>query len=211
MIVERNPFEKPTMEDWVSDYLAATSKSKRPPYVGIVHRLDRVTSGVLILAKKKGMLKQLNELFRLKKVQKTYLAIVENKPPKNKGHLQHHLFKNQKAKQADIFTKTRKGTKPCSLTYRLLDSNPTGHLLEIKPQTGQFHQIRAQLAFVGCPIVGDVKYGSEATYEKPLSVALHAWRLAFEHPLTGEGCVFEGQVPDFKIWTNFNTSFKANR
>lgn len=199
LIVERNPFESPTVEELVYDHLAQTHKK---PYVGVVHRLDRVTSGVMIFAKKKSILRQLNEQFARKTVQKTYLAITERIPEKKEDKLEHWLYKNQKEKRADIFQKQGNDRKEVVLEYKVLQELDGLAMLEIKPLTGKFHQIRAQLAAVGCPILGDEKYGAKNPY-KPLSVCLHAWKLELQDTQHEEHLLFEAPLPEEEPWNNF--------
>jgi 23S rRNA pseudouridine1911/1915/1917 synthase len=175
LISEMNPFESPTVESLVFDHLA---KQKKKPFVGVVHRLDRVTSGVMVFAKKKSILKKLNLLFQEKKVQKTYWAITDNCPVEKSGTLNHFLFKDQKNKKAVIHQIIRKDAKPCSLEYEIIKEAGGKYLWQILPKTGRFHQIRAQLAYIGCPIAGDEKYGSSVA-SQPLSIGLHARGLSF--------------------------------
>ncbi len=182
LITERSPYESPTVEDLVWDYLL---ESKPKPYLGIVHRLDRVTSGVLLLAKKKSVLKLLNAQFSERIVQKTYLALVEKKPPQSQARLVHWLEKDQLNKRAIIHFSPNGKSSECSLRYRVLEEKEQGVLLEIQPKTGKFHQIRAQLSAIGCPIVGDEKYGSSIPYPDR-KIALHAWKLRFQDTLTNE-------------------------
>lgn len=181
IIVEKNPYE-PSVEDWVWDYLQKTQKK---PYLGIIHRLDRVTSGVLLLAKKKSFLKALNEQFRLKKVQKTYHAIVENKPSPPSANLIHFLEKDQANKRANIFEKAKKGAQEVRLHYRILKEANSQFLLEIHPKTGKFHQIRAQLAAINCPVLNDEKYGAALLSDRK-TIALHAAKLIFIDPVSNE-------------------------
>ena len=189
LIVERSPFESPTIEDLTLEYL---SESRRNPYLGIVHRLDRVTSGVLLLAKKKSSLKNLNEQFARRQVKKIYLALVEKSPPSENGTLRNWLEKDQQNKRAIIHQEARKGAVEVQLKYRLIQKKDLFFLLEIHPQTGKFHQIRAQLAALGCPIVGDEKYGATSTYQ-PKAIGLHAWKLEFRDPVTGERTSVEAE------------------
>jgi 23S rRNA pseudouridine1911/1915/1917 synthase len=181
IIVEKNPYE-PSVEDWAWEYLQKTTKK---PYLGIIHRLDRVTSGVLLLAKKKSFLKALNEQFRLRKVQKTYQAVVENKPELSAANLVHFLAKDQQNKRAIILENAEKGAQEVKLHYRILKEINGQFLLEIHPKTGKFHQIRAQLAAIGCPILNDEKYGAELIADKR-TIALHAAQLTFIHPISNE-------------------------
>jgi 23S rRNA pseudouridine1911/1915/1917 synthase len=197
LISEKSPYEAITVETQVLNHLL---KNKRKPYVGIIHRLDRVTSGVLIFAKKKSSLVEFNNLFSSRKVQKTYLAIVKNKPAKNKGNLVNFLVKNNKEKRADIVLSKSKDALNCSLSFEVIGKNDLGYLLEVKPKTGRFHQIRAQLANINLPIVGDEKYGSDQKY-LPLSICLHAWKLTHQESGSEEYKTFEAPLPHNEFWT----------
>ncbi|MDO6518565.1 RluA family pseudouridine synthase [Zobellia uliginosa] len=197
LISEKSPYEAVTVETQVLNHLL---KQQRKPYLGIIHRLDRVTSGVLILAKKKSILVEFNNLFSSRKVQKTYLAIVKNKPVKNKGKLVNFLVKNNLEKRADIVPTKSKDSLNCSLSYVVIDKNDFGYLLEIKPKTGRFHQIRAQLANLDLPIIGDEKYGSDQKY-LPLSICLHAWKITYENSSSKESQTFEAPLPNNDFWT----------
>ncbi|MBC8753806.1 RluA family pseudouridine synthase [Kordia sp. YSTF-M3] len=196
LISEKSHYEAITVETQVLTHLL---KSKPKPYIGIIHRLDRVTSGVLIMAKKKSVLVAFNQLFSSRKIQKTYLAIVKNKPAKNKGNLVNFLIKNTKEKRADIVQLKSKDTLNCMLSYEVIGKNEFGYLIEVKPKTGRFHQIRAQLANIGLPIIGDEKYGSDQKYV-PLSICLHAWKLTFEVPGSKELKTFEASLPNHDFW-----------
>ena len=200
LISEKSPYEAITVETQVFNHFL---KNKRKPYIGIIHRLDRVTSGVLILAKKKSILVEFNTLFSSRKVQKTYLAIVKDKPAKNKGNLVNFLIKNNKEKRADIVPSKSKDSQKCSLSYEVIGKNDFGYLLEVKPKTGRFHQIRSQFANIGIPIIGDEKYGSNQKY-LPLSICLHAWRISYENSKSKETQIFEAALPYDDFWT-FNS------
>lgn len=196
LIVEENPFESPTVESLVFDYL---KQAKPRPFLGIVHRLDRVTSGVLVMAKKKSTLRNLNEQFAQRRVRKTYLAVVETAPEIRNGELQHWLLKDQKNKKAIIYNHNQKGAKKVKLKYKTLEQKESRVLLEIEPLTGKFHQIRAQLASIGCPVAGDEKYGSKIP---PMgrSIALHAWKLQLLDPLTNEVVNLQAPTPGELYW-----------
>lgn len=182
LISERNRYESPTVEELVWQHL---SMQKSKPFLGVVHRLDRVTSGVLIFAKKKSTLKALNAQFSEGRIQKTYLALVQNCPPQKEGTLVHWLEKDQQNKRAIIHHQPHSKAKEVRLRYRILEKIDKGCLLEIRPTTGKFHQIRAQLSAIKCPIVGDVKYGGILAYSDR-KIALHAWKLAFQNPSSKE-------------------------
>jgi 23S rRNA pseudouridine1911/1915/1917 synthase len=196
LISEKSPYEAVTVETQVLNHLL---KNNNKPYIGIIHRLDRVTSGVLILAKKKSILVAFNHLFSSRNVQKTYLAIVKNKPQNNKGNLVNFLVKNNKEKRADIVQSKSKDSLNCTLSYQVIGKNDFGYLLEVKPKTGRFHQIRAQLSTIGLPIIGDKKYGSDQKY-LPLSICLHAWKLTYEVAGSKESKTFEAPLPKNDFW-----------
>lgn len=198
LISEKSPFEDCTVETQVLEHLL---KRKPKPYVGVIHRLDRVTSGVLIFAKKKSILVEFNDLFSSRKVQKTYLAIVKNKPLKNKETLINFLVKNNLEKRAEIVQSKSKEAMECNLSYRVIGKNDVGYLIEIQPKTGRFHQIRAQLAHIGLPIIGDEKYGSDQEYF-PLSICLHAWKLTVQVSDSKEFITFEAALPKNAFWKN---------
>lgn len=197
LISEKSPYEDSTVENQVHNHLLNV---KRKPYIGIIHRLDRVTSGVLIFAKKKRILVEFNALFSNRKVQKTYYAIVKNKPPKNKENLINFLVKNNLEKRADIVQSKSIDSSECILSYQVIGKNGFGYLLEIKPKTGRFHQIRAQLAHIGLPIIGDEKYGSDQKYY-PLSICLHARELSYQAAGSNEFKTFKAPLPKNDFWT----------
>lgn len=191
--VERNPFG-PSVASLAYAHL---EKQKRKPFVGIVHRLDRVTTGVVLVAKKKSTLKQLNEQFRLKKVQKTYLAMVESAPAQAEATLTHWLEKDLLGKRARVSDQASGKASECLLSYRQLWLGEQGlALLEIKPTTGKYHQIRAQLAAIGSPVVGDTHYGAGEEYQ-PNHIKLHAWKLVFFDPASGERVEVEAEMPEW--------------
>jgi 23S rRNA pseudouridine1911/1915/1917 synthase len=171
---ELNPFG-PSAESLVTEYL---SRQYRNPFVGIVHRIDRPTSGLLIFAKKKGMLKQLNQIFSDRQVSKTYLAKVDNLSLPAKGKLEHWLYTDRANRKAIVYNHKKNGARLCQLEYEVLseDVSSSQSLLEVKPLTGRYHQIRAQFAAIGSPIIGDAHYGSSLDYQ-PNCIMLHAWKL----------------------------------
>ncbi|MEM1217607.1 MAG: RNA pseudouridine synthase [Bacteroidota bacterium] len=196
LIVEKSPFEPTTVESVAWPYLEKHQQGKK--YLGIVHRLDRVTSGVLLLAKRKTALRHLNQQFADRVVAKEYLAVVEGTSPRSEDQLKHYLVKDQKAKKAIVHTLPKPKSTTVILDYhRLQEANGTS-LLQIIPKTGKFHQIRAQLAAIGCPIVGDSKYGAQGL-EYPKEIGLHAARLTFVDPQTEKQITIEAPPlgPDF--------------
>ncbi len=187
-----------SVEGQVHDYLAG--RGVRQPYVGIVHRLDRPVSGALLVAKRKQALKQLQEQFRERRVEKIYLALVEHAPAEPTGELRHYLRKDQLGKRAQVFTRPVPEAAECRLRYRSLGETADGlTLLEVELIGGRFHQIRAQLAAAGAPIWGDAKYGARRIY-LPDGIGLHAYRLGFDDPLTGERRTVVAPLPADTGW-----------
>ena len=199
IVTDQNLYESKSIESLGHNYL--TRKSKRH-FLGLPHRLDKPTSGLLILTKKKSTLKQLNQWFADRKIQKTYLAITSTPPKPAKGILEHHLFTDKAAKKALVYDHPKGGTKPARLHYRTLEVNEHGALLEVKPSTGRFHQIRAQLSHIGCPILGDEKYGGSKL--SPNTIALHAWKIKLPEALNESPIEFE-TLPRNGIWGSFKT------
>ena len=157
------------------------------------HRIDRPVSGIVLFAKNKKSLAIVNEQFKERTIDKTYLAVVKKLPAQSSGELIHHLYvqKNNKSVALD---KPGKNTKEARLTYQLLASSENYHLLEVILLTGRQHQIRVQFAAIGSPIKGDVKYGARRG-NKDRSIQLHSWKMAFDHPVTGERVNLQAPIP----------------
>ena len=185
--------------DIVSDYLATKYHKPGKAFVGLIHRLDRPVSGVVLLARTSKALARMNEQFRDKTTQKNYRALVKQLPPKNSDTLIHYLGKDSKTHRALTYLKPKAGAKEAVLQYMLLKHAHEGYLLDIKLETGRFHQIRAQLAKSGMPILGDVKYGA-GTPLPDRSIALHAFSLEFNHPVTAERTCINAPYPKQPWW-----------
>ena len=204
LITEKNPWET-ALEDQVFEYLI---KSKKQPFVGVVHRLDRVTSGVILFAKTKSALKYFNALLVSKKMNKTYLAVTENTEMTKKAKLEHFLSKESHSKKAVVVSKGHKNAKLATLSYARWGVANTYALLQIKPITGRYHQIRVQLSSINCPIIGDELYGSEKPYLEQ-SVCLHAWQLKFKEPQSDDVICVTAQIPESAPWSLFSKLVKS--
>ncbi len=195
-------WDHPSVQGWSMDYLL--QKGVKKPYIGLVHRLDRTTSGLLLVAKKKSALRTLNEQFRDRKVTKIYWALVTGKLPETTATLKHYLRKDQANKRAEIFSQAKSNTQEVQLRYRVLGHKNNISWLEIELLTGKFHQIRAQLSTEGCPIIGDERYGSKENWA-PNAIALHAQQLSFTDPGFGEQISLYAPPPD--RWQSYLSQF----
>ncbi|MCQ2074627.1 MAG: RluA family pseudouridine synthase [Bacteroidaceae bacterium] len=171
-------------------------------FVGVTHRLDRPVSGVVVFAKTGKALSRLNDMFRDGNVSKRYLAIVKNLPPKPEGELTHWLVRNEKQNRSYAYDSEKPGSKKAVLKYRLLGSSVNYHLLEVELLTGRHHQIRCQLAKMGCPIKGDLKYGAERS-NPDASISLHAYCVSFEHPVSHKRITVYAPIPGDSLWQSF--------
>ena len=171
-------------------------------FLGVVHRIDRPVSGIVVLARTSKALERMNELFRERETKKTYWAIVINKPPQEQGVLIHWLQKDEKKNKTTAYTREKAGALHSELKYQIIGHNSGHFLLEVNPVTGRPHQIRVQLASMGCPIKGDLKYGSPAANEDG-SICLHARQLGFIHPVKKEPILLEAPLPDKEYWRYF--------
>ena len=172
-------------------------------FMGVIHRIDRPVSGLVIFAKTSKALSRFNELIREKGLNKTYWAVVKNKPPKTEDHLIHYLLKNEKANKSKAHEKPVKDGLKSELIYKFLKSSDNYHLLEIKLLTGRHHQIRSQLSAIGSPIKGDLKYGFDRS-NKDGSIHLHAYSLNFVHPIKLEEInVKAAPLMNDPIWNYF--------
>ena len=168
-------------------------------FVGVSHRLDRPVTGVVLFAKTSKALSRINELFRLGKVEKTYWAITKNCPPEPEGELKHWIVRNEKQNKSIALDIEKPNAKQAILNYRLLSKSERYYLLEIKLQTGRHHQIRCQLAKIGCPVKGDLKYGAERSNPDG-GISLHARNIAFVHPVSQQKIEIMAPVPEDNLW-----------
>jgi 23S rRNA pseudouridine1911/1915/1917 synthase len=171
-------------------------------FLGVVHRLDRPVSGIVLFARTSKALSRLNEMLKEREIKKIYWAVVKNPPPEKTGHLIHYLHRDEKKNKSFIVSESRKDAKKAELIYHLLKSSDNYHLLEVELLTGRHHQIRAQLAHIGCPVKGDLKYGFPRT-NPDASIHLHSRRIEFLHPVNKEQIAFEAAPPDDPLWNYF--------
>lgn len=169
----------------------------------LIHRLDRPVSGVVLYAKRKDAMKELHKQFRERTLSKTYLALTANMPPQEEGELVHFLKKAKGKHSTIIVDKADESTQEARLTYKILGKSDRYFLLQVELQTGRYHQIRAQLAHIGCPIRGDAKYGFRRR-NPDRSIDLHAWQLKFAHPRTGVIEHITAPTPDTSLWNAFD-------
>lgn len=191
-----------TLAEHLKAYLKDKYNKPGDVYLGIVHRLDRPTSGAMVYARTSKALVRLNEMLRERQVQKTYWAIVEKLPPEDEGTLRHFLLRHGKINVSKPVSPKHKLGKEAILHYKLLKSLHGYHLLEVTLETGRHHQIRAQLSAVGSPIVGDLKYGHKEGLPDA-SICLHARRIAFSHPVQKEPVSCTAPLPKNKYWDKF--------
>ena len=187
------------LPEYIKDYIKKKYKKPGKVFLGVVHRLDRPVSGVMVFARTSKALSRLNEMFREKKVQKTYWAIVKNKPQNTKETLVHYLLKNQAKNKSQAFNREGNHALRSELSYKLIHSLDNYHLLEVSPKTGRHHQIRVQLSSIGCKIKGDVKYGAKRS-NKDKSICLHSYSTSFVHPVKNELIKLKCDFPKNDIW-----------
>ncbi|MDA9327307.1 RNA pseudouridine synthase [Flavobacteriaceae bacterium] len=190
--------DKP-LSDVVKEYIKEKYNKPGEVFLGVVHRLDRPTSGVIIFARTSKALERLNKMLRERTISKTYWAVVKNTPLKEKDSLIHFLKKNPKNNKSTVFTKKTDASKKAILHYSVIKKLDNYSLLEIDLETGRHHQIRAQLAYIGSPIKGDLKYGASRS-NKDGSIHLHARKISFTHPVSKENILFLAPIPNETIW-----------
>lgn len=187
------------LSDVVKAYLKAKYNKQGNVYLGVVHRLDRPTTGIVLFAKTSKALPRLNKLFAEKLAKKTYWALVKNQPQKSEATVIHWLRKNPKNNKSTAFKDEVANSKKAILHYKTIKTLDNFYLLEVDLETGRHHQIRAQLAAIGCPIKGDLKYGFDRS-NKDASISLHARKLSFIHPVKKEAITIEAPLPNDVLW-----------
>lgn len=190
------------LSETVKQYIKEKYAKPGNVFLGVVHRLDRPVSGLVVFAKTSKALARLNEMFRNSEVKKTYWAIVKQRPPQDEGELVNYLVRNEKQNKSYAHDKEVKNSKKAVLHYRLIGHSQNYFLLEVDLKTGRHHQIRCQLAKMGCPIKGDLKYGF-ARSNPDGSICLHAHRVKFVHPVSKELIDVTAPLPPGNLWNGF--------
>lgn len=187
------------LSELVKEYIKHKYQKPGAVYLGVVHRLDRPTTGIVVFAKTSKALSRLNELFSSRQTQKTYWAVVKNNPPQEQDSLQHFISRNEKNNTSKAHSKEVPNSKLALLDYQIIQKLNAYYALEINLHTGRHHQIRAQLAAIGCPIKGDLKYGFDRSNPDG-GIHLHARKLIFTHPVTKELLELIAPTPTDVLW-----------
>jgi len=190
--------DKP-LSDVVKEYIKDKYNKPGEVFLGVVHRLDRPTTGIVVFARTSKALTRMNELFSNRETKKTYWAVVKNRPSKNEGTLVHYIKRNEKNNTSKAHTKEVPESKLASLEYKIIKELDNYYGLEIQLHTGRHHQIRAQLSAIGSPIKGDLKYGFDRSNPDG-GIHLHARKLVFTHPVSKEEITIVAPTPDEVIW-----------
>ena len=198
-IVQGDKTKDTPLSDIVKLYLKKKYSKPGNVFLGVIHRLDRPTSGVVLFAKTSKSLSRLNKMFKENKVDKYYLAITKNKPRKSEERLVHWLRKNEKINKSTHFSRKSENSKKAILHYKLIKQLEKYSVLEIKLETGRHHQIRCQLKAIGCPVRGDLKYGYERS-NKDGGIDLHAKKIIFNHPVSKISVTIDAPVKESNIW-----------
>ncbi len=191
-----------TLGDAVKQYLKITYNKPGNVYLGIPHRLDRPTSGIVLFAKTEKALSRLGNIFREREIKKIYWAAVDKVPPEPEGDLTHYLLRNRQKNKSFSVPAGKKGAKKAELSYRLIGATKSFYVLEIELHTGRHHQIRAQFAALGIHIKGDLKYGANRSNVGG-GIHLHARKVAFKHPVGGKVVEITAPPPADPVWDNF--------
>ena len=193
------------LSETVKQYLKEKYHKPGNVFIGVTHRLDRPVSGLVVFAKTSKALSRLNEMFRNGEVKKTYWAIVKQTPAETEGELVNYLVRNEKQNKSYAYDTEKPGSKKAILHYRLIARSDNYCLLEVDLKTGRHHQIRCQLAKMGCPIKGDLKYGFPRSNPDG-SICLHARRVRFVHPVSKELIDVVAPVPSDNLWRSLASS-----
>jgi 23S rRNA pseudouridine1911/1915/1917 synthase len=208
-IVQADKTKDAPLREAVQDYLKDKYNKPGNVFAGLVHRIDRPVSGVVVFARTSKALARLNQIFSQREVKKVYWAVVDKAPSDPAGHLVHFLRKNEKQNKSYVVDENTKGAQRAELKYRLVAESDRYFLLEVELLTGRHHQVRAQLAAIDCRIKGDLKYGAARSNPNG-SIHLHARRVEFLHPVKKEKLVIVARPPKDPIWDYFQKVMVSN-
>ncbi|KAA6338698.1 Ribosomal large subunit pseudouridine synthase D [termite gut metagenome] len=190
------------LSETIKLYLKEKYQKPGNVFIGVTHRLDRPVSGLVLFAKTGKALARLNEMFKNGEIKKSYWAVVKNQPAEPESELVHYLTRSERANKSYAYDKETPQSKKAILHYKLIGHSHNYHLLEIELKTGRHHQIRCQLAKIGCPVKGDLKYGAPRSNPDG-SICLHAREIKFIHPISQKWIELEAPVPDGNLWAGF--------
>ena len=193
------------LSEYMKEWIKIRYKKPGDVFLGVIHRIDRPVSGVVVFARTSKGLVRMNNLFQKGEVKKTYWAITAERPNPLEGELSHFLVKDHKKNRVRLYDfkpKRQPKAKKADLSYKLIASIGKSHLIEVNLKTGRPHQIRAQLGSIGCPIKGDKKYGFH-NHNKDGSILLHAREIRFIHPVKKEEVVITADLPESQLWKQF--------
>jgi 23S rRNA pseudouridine1911/1915/1917 synthase len=202
MLIQKDKDNNLSLEEFLKDYIRHNTGKSGNIFLGVVHRIDRPVSGVVLFAKSSKALKRLNQMQQEHKIRKIYWAITANIPEQKIGKLENYIKRNESKNKSYVCSKTSPNAKYALLSYEIIAKSDRYYLWQIELETGRHHQIRCQLAHINCPIKGDVKYG----FPRPntdKSISLHSRKIILNHPITNENIVIEAPVPDEKLWKYF--------
>jgi 23S rRNA pseudouridine1911/1915/1917 synthase len=203
-LVQKDATGDLSLDDKIKQYLKEKYSKPGEVFLGVVHRLDRPVTGVVLFARTGKALTRLTKMFREGEIKKTYWAIVKNAPPKESDRLIHHMVRNAKQNKSYCSESPKTDSKEAALSYKVLGKSDNYHLIEVNLETGRHHQIRAQLAQIGCPVKGDLKYGFPRSNHNG-GISLHARKISFNHPVTKEPVEIAAEMPEEDpLWKAFN-------
>lgn len=207
-LVQPDPDETSALEDQIKVFIQKRDNKPGNVFLGVVHRIDRPVSGVVLFAKTSKALSRLNEMIRNTEIRKKYWAIVEHRPERESMELVHYLSRDGKTNRTHVYSSPKGDSKRAVLKYELISDSDNYSLLEVELITGRHHQIRAQLSKIGCPIKGDLKYGAKRS-NKGGGISLHSREISFVHPVKKELVTVVAPVPkDDNLWQYFENQVK---
>lgn len=202
MLVQPDTTGDKALEDLVKEYISVKYEKPGEVFLGVTHRIDRPVSGVVLFAKTSKALTRINEMFKVNKIKKSYWAIVKNRPEKEKATLTHYIFRDTKRNVSRASEKEIPNSKLATLSYSIISQSDNYTLLEVDLKTGRHHQIRCQLAKIGSPIKGDLKYGFPRSNPDG-GISLHSRQMVFEHPVKKETITIIAPTPKDNLWESF--------